>query len=109
MGRTRFPPDGSDQHESSIIETASGPSRFHRYSFQREWVTIVAAVQLAASLLICATRSAGCQSLVGYQAAILPSLPMMMVEREWVRVLASPGVMPTLKNWVTSGRSFSEG
>ena len=49
------------------------------------------------------------QSLVGYQAAILPSLPIRMVEREWVMVLGSEPVTPTLKNCVTAGRSFSEG
>src|SRR5260370_34078711 len=62
----------------------------------------------AAAFFIAARTSSGFQSLVGYQAATLPSLPMRMVEREWVMVLGSVPVTPTLKNWVTAGRSFSE-
>jgi len=51
-----------------------------------------------AALRMAVRTSFGSQSLVGYQAMILPSLPMRMVEREWVRDLLSPGVTPTLKN-----------
>ena len=55
------------------------------------------------------TTVEGSQSLLGYQRKILPSGPMMAVEREWVRVLLAPGLTPTSKNWSTCSNSEEEG